>query len=459
MEHSKKKNDDSLVHNCSTSLDSEGAPIINLNDNQNIIGIHSRNIGNFGLGHSMDIIFCDIINNFIKFSENSLKNNFKTITIHKSHIMNLILLDNNTLCSCSFDGNINFLNIENYEISNEPIKEKEEILYHTVLSDKSIILCCKDGSLKIYKEKVEDTFNKISNMIFSTSFFPTKSIQSLFSNKKEVNQENEKNEINKSNETNEPNQNNQINKENEIKEEGIINGTNQINKKYELLETLKGHQDSVCQVIEMSEGLIISCGLDTKMKIWQKKGNNFTCINTLIVNDEPGFSTNILKINENEIVSAATNANYIIFWNINNFKQIKKIDNIVCHWNRNSMKMINDNTLCIGGNKNNGIYLIDVVKYQLICNIKIDHICGISAIIILENGNILVGCEKENKSKKDDMSYTYCLREYKYNSNEKNLFKVRSKEDAHTNIITGLIELNHKEITSCSLDKTIKFWI
>jgi len=146
-------NDDSLVHNCFTSLGSEGAPIINLNDNQNVIGIHSGYIGNFGLGHSMDIIFCDIIKNFIKFSENSLKNNFKTLTIHKNHIMNLILLDNNTLCSCSIDGNINFLNIENYEISNEPIKEKEEILYHNVLSDKSIILCCKDGSLKIYKKK------------------------------------------------------------------------------------------------------------------------------------------------------------------------------------------------------------------------------------------------------------------------------------------------------------------
>ena len=443
-----KKNDDSLVHNCSTSLGSEGAPIINLNDNQNIIGIHSGKFGNFGLGHSMDIIFCDIINNYRKCSENSLKNNFKTLTIHKNYITNLILLDDNTLCSCSIDGSVNFFNIKKFEISNVPIKEKEEIIYHTKLSDNSIILCCKDGSLKIYKEKVENTLNKISNFIFNTSFFPTKSIQALFANKNEVNQ---------ANETNKPNETN------EIKEEGTIYETNQINQKYELLETLKGHQDSVCQVIEMSEGLIISCGLDAKMKIWKKKGYYFTCINTMIVNDEPGFPANILKIKENEIVSAATNANYIIFWNINTFKKIKKIDNIVCHWNRNSMKMINENTLFIGGDKYSGIYLIDVVNYQVSSYIIFENIVAISAIIKLNNGNILIGCQKENKSEEEEeeenISYTYPLIEYKYNSTEKTLTEVRSNENAHNHIITGLVKLNHNEIVSCSLDKTIKFWI
>ena len=213
----------------------------------------------------------------------------------------------------------------------------------------------------------------------------------------------------------------------------------------------------------MSEDLIISTGLDTKMKIWKKKGNNFTCINTLTVNDEFDSSTNILKIKENEIVSAATKANYIIFWNINNLKT-KKIDNIVCHWNRNSMKMIKT-TLFIGGDEYNGIYLIDVVNYQVTSHIIIEKIAAISTIIRLKNGNILIGCQKENKSEKkeeeeeENISYTYSLIEYKYNSKEKTLTEVRSNEDAHSNIITGIIKLNHNEIVSCSLDKTIKFWI
>ena len=436
-----KKNDDNLVHNCLTSLGSEGAPMINLNNIRNIIGIHCRNIGNVGLGHSMDIILQDILYNYyyIKslYKENSLKNNFMTLTLHQDYITNLILLNNNTLSSCSTDKNIIFFN-PNDLIIIDIIKEEEEIIYHEKLSDNNIVLCCKDGSIKIYKEKATKTVDTIvtisklitigGTMLLAPTLTPL-AVKLLFENK--------------------PN--------------NIIQTSQSMSNKYELLQIIEGHQGSVCQVIEMSEGLIVSCGLDTKMKIWKKKGNNYTCINTLIVNDMPDCSTNILKINENKIISAATNANYIIFWNINTFKEIKKIDNIVCHWNRNSMKMINENTLFIGGDKYSGIYLIDVVNYQVSSYIIFENIVAISAIIKLNNGNILIGCQKENKSEEEEeeenISYTYPLIEYKYNSTEKTLTEVRSNENAHNHIITGLVKLNHNEIVSCSLDKTIKFWI
>ena len=429
-----KKNDNSLVHNCFTSPNSEGAPIINLNNNQYIIGIHSKNIGNLGLGNSMDMIFCDIKNNLIKCfnKENSLQNNFLKLTIHKDFITNLILLDENTLCSCSIDGNVIFLNAKNFNILGI-IKENIGIIYIEKLSDNNIILCCEDGSLRIYKEKEENSLNKISDitkfiavggiLLFAPKLTPV-AIQLLLENKE--------------------NKNNQ---------------KIYISKKYELLEIIKGHQESVCKVIEISKNMIISTGLDTKMRVWQKKDSNFTCIKSLTVNDELGSSTNILKINRNEIVSAATNANYIIFWNINTLKEYKKISNIVCHWNRNSMKMINNNTLFIGGDNYNGIYLIDVVNYQLTSRINIEKVASVSSIITLNNGNILIGCKKENKAGEEDISYTYSLIEYKYNSKEKKLNRVKSNMDAHNNIITGLIKLNNNEIVSCGLDKTIKFWI
>ena len=432
----KKKSDKSLIHNCFTSLESEGSPIININNNQYIIGIHSGNNENFGIGYSMDIIFNDIQNYYIKCfnKENSLKNNFIKLTIHNDYITNLILLDDNTLCSCSTDGNVIFFNTNNFEIVGI-IKENIKIIYLEKLSDNNIILCCEDGSLKIYKEKEENSLNEISDIakfiaIGGTLLFAPKltpdAIQLLFKNKE-----------------------NKINQNQKLF----------ISYKYELLETIKGHQESVCKVIEMSENLIISCGLDTKMKVWNKKDNSFTCIKSLTVNDEPGSSTNILKINKNEIVSAATNANYIIFWNINTFKEIKKISNIVCHWNRNSMKMININTLFIGGNNYKGIYLIDVVNHQVISHILFEKIVSISAIIKLNKESILIGCQEENKSEGEDISYYYSLIEYKYNFNKKTLTKVKENKDAHTNITTGLIKLNNNEIVSCSLDKTIKFWI
>jgi len=104
-------------------------------------------------------------------------------------------------------------------------------------------------------------------------------------------------------------------------------------------------------------------------------------------------------------------------------------------------------------------YLIDVVNYQVISKIKFEKIIAISVIIKLNNGNILIGCRKGNKLEEDDISYEYSLIEYKYNSKKKTLTEVRSTEQAHTNKITGLIKLNHNEIVSYSLDKTIKFWI
>ena len=130
------------------------------------------------------------------------------------------------------------------------------------------------------------------------------------------------------------------------------------------------------------------------------------------------------------------------------------------------MKIIK-RTLFIGGDEYNEIYLINVVNYQVTSHIIIEKIAAISTIIRLNNGNILIGCQKENKSEEkekekeeeENISYTYSLIEYKYNSKEQTLTEVRSNEDAHSNIITGLIKLNHNEIVSCSLDKTIKFWI
>ena len=123
------------------------------------------------------------------------------------------------------------------------------------------------------------------------------------------------------------------------------------------------------------------------------------------------------------------------------------------------MKMINENTLFIGGDKYNGIYLINVINYQVISNIKIENIVAISAVNKLNNVNILIGFQKENKLNEEYVSYSYSLMEYEYNIKEKSFNKVRSKEDAHTNIITGIVNLSHNEIVSCSLDNSIKFWI
>ena len=388
----KKMNDDVLVHNCYSELESDGAPIINKNKSQYIIGIHYGKSKNLGLGHFIDKIFSDIKNNFIKFihNENSLQNNFKTLDYHKNYITNIIALDNRTLCSCSIDGNLIVFDIFTFECLGI-IKGETGIIYHAKLSNNKIILCCQDGTLKIYKEKI-------------------KSINPFI-------------------------------------------------REYNLIQTLKGHEKEVCKVVEINENIIISCALDTTMKVWKmkKKENIFVCIDTIEVNEEIGYSTNILKIKENELVSAASNANYIIFWNLNTFSSKKKIDNIVCNWNRNSMKLINRNTLFIGGDEFNGIYLIDIDNYEVTYLLIDNNILSITTIVKLSNNNILIGCKKQETIHEDETLDSYYLIEYEYKDNT--LTKVKEKENVHSNLITGLINLNNLEIVSCSLDGDIKFWI
>ena len=214
-------------------------------------------------------------------------------------------------------------------------------------------------------------------------------------------------------------------------------------------------------MIEINENTIISCGLDAKIKIWKnnKKDMNFYCVKALTSNEKKNFPINILKINENEIVSATTKANYIIFWDLNTFTEFKKIENIICSSNRNSMKMINATTLCIGGDLFNGIYLVNKNNYQVTSLLKGNTIFSVSTVIRLPNGNILTGCQQVHKSEEEAIIYSYSLIEYKYNNSEKSLTKVREKDNAHKNIITGILTLNNNEIISCSLDQEIKLWI
>ena len=123
------------------------------------------------------------------------------------------------------------------------------------------------------------------------------------------------------------------------------------------------------------------------------------------------------------------------------------------------MKMINATTLCIGGDLFNGIYLVNKNNYQVTSLLKGNTIFSVSTVIRLPNGNILTGCQQVHKSEEEAITYSYSLIEYKYNNSEKSLTKVREKDNAHKNIITGILTLNNNEIISCSLDQEIKLWI
>ena len=183
------------------------------------------------------------------------------------------------------------------------------------------------------------------------------------------------------------------------------------------------------------------------MKIWEFDGNKYNCTNTFTISNSNSYCTNILRINKDKLVSSAYGSNYIKFWDIkNNFNEIKTLNNIeTFYWN--SMCMINDNILLIGGYSSGGIYIINTDNYEIISQVH-KNIKYVYSIIELMNGNILIGCYDENNK--------YSLIEYKYENN--NLIKILSKDNAHSSNIYGLIEMDDGMIISCSADNIIKYW-
>ena len=210
--------------------------------------------------------------------------------------------------------------------------------------------------------------------------------------------------------------------------------------------TLKGHSHSIGKIIEI-DGKIISCSSDTTMKIWEKNNSNYKCTKTIEINDEEYLgNTNILKINEKEIVSSADGSKCIKFWDIkNDFKEIAKIKGVNSPSLNCSMCMLNEKILIMaGGNK--GILLIDIIAHQLIKNCKKHYFYS---IIKLSDGTILAGCEEENNN--------HCLIEYRYEKDD--LVEMNSKEKAHDKIITGLVENSYGIIFTSSFDQTLKVWV
>ena len=139
------------------------------------------------------------------------------------------------------------------------------------------------------------------------------------------------------------------------------------------------------------------------------------------VNENEDLPTIALKTKEDELVTGGFGNNYIQFWKTKNYINKKRIIDIKCNKYINSIIMINDNTLLIGGD-NLDIYIIDTNKYELISHI-IKYKKEISAIIILNNGNILMGCNDKYNTYNLFGDNLYSLVEYKYEKGD--LIEVR----------------------------------
>ena len=220
--------------------------------------------------------------------------------------------------------------------------------------------------------------------------------------------------------------------------------------KYQIDQTLEGHNSYVYKVIEIRENELISISNDKTMKNWiLNNENKFECILTEVFQESNSYC-NILKLNQYEFATSSCSDCCIKFFNSKNFSCISIIQNIYMDWTYDSMCLIEDDLLCIGGKDSKGFYLIKISSHQLIQNIIGPKI--IYSIIECIDGLFLCSILNENGN------YSIAKYEYEYETN--NLKKVIEKEKAHDNsYIYASIELNRGTIASCSSDDSIKLWV
>ena len=215
---------------------------------------------------------------------------------------------------------------------------------------------------------------------------------------------------------------------------------------YKIVQTLNGHTNTIMKVIEIKDNELISISGDKEMKIWiLNKENIFECITNIIFQDEISTS-NIFKINQKEFVTYSFIEENLKFWNSNNYSIITFIKNIESFWIFQTMCLLNNDILCVGGDNSKGFYLIQISTHHLI---KI--IFGPKRIFSINkclDGLILCSIIDKNGNNS--------IVKYKFEGN--NLKKVFEKEKAHDNYIYSCIEIEKGIIASGSRDCLIKLW-
>ena len=217
------------------------------------------------------------------------------------------------------------------------------------------------------------------------------------------------------------------------------------NLTHELLSTLIGHEGDVWKIIELNKSFnLASCSSDKKIKIWKenKQNNSYN-----IIKEISGYNLwveSILEIitkdNINYLVSGGGDLD-ITFYNINdNFKFIKKFENVlVVH--QMSIIQIDNHRICAGGTGNGFYTVINFRTFQREINVKI-HSNDIYSMLLLKNGKIITS--GKDKKLKISNKFTYT--------------KELVIKNIHDSYVYAITELNNDFIVTCSDDKKIKIW-
>ena len=158
---------------------------------------------------------------------------------------------------------------------------------------------------------------------------------------------------------------------------------------------LENDSNYINNIIEFSKKIFISSD-QNNIIIYKYENNNFIKKDIIKINNE----SYIRNINNEEFCALSSDQNLIFYkqkeskfyehkkiTGISVFISSKKKENNICNININKIALINNN-LCICGNHN--IYLVDIIKYEIINNIHLSYRRNFHSITNLLNDLIII---------------------------------------------------------------------
>ena len=214
-----------------------------------------------------------------------------------------------------------------------------------------------------------------------------------------------------------------------------------INKnKYQIIQKLIAHDDSVSKIIELKNEQLVSCSGDNSIILYEKSGGAYIYDYSI---STKGWSGPIIQTKDNEICYYEKNNSTICFFDFINKKNIKKLNSIsVTSGFYDSLLMISKDLLLITGY--NKISIINVNSYNLIRTVNSSNSSWINAACKLNKDMIITA--DENK------------RIIVWKIRGDNIKLISIKEDAHDERIYTLSTLGNGIVLSGGDDCSIKIW-
>ena len=209
---------------------------------------------------------------------------------------------------------------------------------------------------------------------------------------------------------------------------------------YNVLQTLSYHTDTVTKIIELRNKKLVSCSWDNTIIFYFKDNNQYTKDFNIKTNGRNGP---IIQTKNNEICYYEETNSALCFFDLQERKNITKINNISVTYSflDSLLMMSNDLLLAAGENK---LTIININSHSIIRSIDVSGSSDINSACLLTDDIILTADDNH--------------RIIQWRIQHDNLELISKKENAHDSCINVLKKIGNGLIMSGDYNGEVKIW-